>query len=122
MNEILFVVGTRPELIKIRSVLLEVMRRELKYTLIHTGQHYDYNMSNIFFKELGLPLPDKFLEISSGTQAEQTAEGLIKLEKILLQNKPSLVVVLGDTNTTLIGALSAVKVGIPVAHIEAGVR
>lgn len=117
-----FVVGTRPEFIKIRSVLLEVIRRRLPYVLAHSGQHYDYNMSAVFFKELGLPKPDVFLEVGSDTQAGQTAEGLRRFEKILLKKNPAAVVVQGDTNTTLVGALAAIKLGIPVAHVEAGVR
>ncbi len=122
MKDILFVVGTRPELIKIRSVLLEIVRRGWAYRLIHSGQHYDYNMSEIFFEELGLPYPHEFLEIKSRQQGSQTAEGLRKFEALLIDKPPNLVVVHGDTNTTLFGALAAIKQGIPVAHLEAGVR
>ena len=122
MIEILFVVGTRPELIKINSVLLDIIRRGWAYRLIHSGQHYDYNMSEIFFKELGLPRPHEFLEVKSGHQGVQTAEGLRKLEALLIERPPSLVIVVGDTNTTVFGALAAIKQGIPVAHVEAGVR
>lgn len=121
-RDFLFVVGTRPEFIKIRSVLLEVIRQKLPYRLIHTGQHYDYNMSEIFFKELGLPKPDTFLEIGSAHPGSQTGEGLRKLEELVIARRPKAVVVQGDTNTTLFGALAAIKWGIPVAHVEAGVR
>ncbi|OGH56154.1 MAG: UDP-N-acetylglucosamine 2-epimerase [Candidatus Lindowbacteria bacterium RIFCSPLOWO2_12_FULL_62_27] len=118
----LFVVGTRPEFIKIRSVLLEIIRRKHRYRLIHSGQHYDYNMSAIFFKELGLPEPDAFLEVGSDGPGGQTGEGLRKTEAVIAEHRPAAVVVQGDTNTTLFGALAAIKCGVPVAHIEAGVR
>lgn len=121
-SDFLFVVGTRPEFIKIRSVLLEFIRQKIPYRLIHSGQHYDYNMSEIFFKELGLPKPDIFLEVGSANQGGQTGEGLRKLEAILIARRPAAVIVQGDTNSTLFGALAAIKLGIPVAHIEAGVR
>ena len=94
----------------------------IEYTFIHTGQHYDYQMSQVFFDELELPKPDVYLGIGSGTHAEQTGNILIAIEPILLEKKPDLVIVVGDVNSTLAAALAAVKVHIPVAHVEAGLR
>jgi len=94
----------------------------IKPVLIHTGQHYDYEMSQIFFQELELPKPDLYLGIGSGTHAEQTGRIMIELEKALFLEKPDLVIVVGDVNSTLAAALAAVKLRIPVAHVEAGLR
>ena len=90
--------------------------------LVHTGQHYDAGMSDVFLAELGMPAPDVFLGVGSGTHAEQTAKALIGVERVLLERRPDLVLVPGDVNSTLAAALAAVKLGIPVAHLEAGLR
>lgn len=116
------IVGTRPEIIKMAPVIFELRKRELPFRLIHTGQHYDRSLSEIFFEELGLPHPDSFLSVGSGSQAEQTAKAMVSIEKELLATKPRAVMVEGDTNTVLAGALAATKSGFPVAHIEAGLR
>jgi UDP-N-acetylglucosamine 2-epimerase (non-hydrolysing) len=117
-----FIVGTRPEIIKLTSVILACPAKGMEAQLIHTGQHYDYQMSAVFFKELALPNPDLFLEVGSGSHGMQTGDALQRVERALLVQPPAVVVVVGDTNSTVAGALAAVKCGIPVAHVEAGVR
>lgn len=104
--------------------LIEVMSRypEMQQTLLHTGQHYDAQMSRVFFEDLGLPRPDIHLGVGSGSHAEQTARVMVDFEKVLLDSKPDLVVVVGDVNSTLACAITAAKLWIPVAHIEAGLR
>ncbi len=94
----------------------------LEQALVHTGQHYDEKMSSVFFEDLGLPQPDASLGVGSGTQAEQTARALVALEKVLLERRPALVSVVGDVNSTLAAALCASKLGVPLAHVEAGLR
>lgn len=116
------VVGARPNFIKIAPLIAEMQRRGLSYRLIHTGQHYDCAMNDVFFEELEIPSPDVNLEIGSASQARQTGEALIKLEQELLDHRPDLVIVVGDVNSTLAGALAAAKLSIPVAHVEAGYR
>lgn len=118
---IISVVGARPQFIKCKPVSLEI-RRFFNEILIHTGQHYDHSMSNLFFKDLRIPLPDYNLNVGSSSHANQTAKILIGLEKILIEKKPDCVLVYGDTNSTIAGALAAVKLNIPVAHIESGLR
>ncbi len=117
-----FVFGTRPEIIKLSPVVMAFIEAGVKPLLIHTGQHYDYEMSRIFLEELELPEIDYHLEVGSGTQAEQTGKAMIEIERVLVNEKPDVTLVQGDTNTVLAGALASVKLKIPVAHVEAGLR
>lgn len=122
------IVGARPQFIKVSPIVRETQEQnisnhlKLTHLLIHTGQHYDYEMNKIFFEELGIPEPDYNLEVGSGPHGMQTAEMLKRVEKVLLKEKPTWVLVYGDTNSTLAGALAAAKLHIPIAHIEAGLR
>jgi UDP-N-acetylglucosamine 2-epimerase len=118
---IVSVVGTRPQLIK-AAALLPALRREHDEVFVDTGQHYDEAMAGAFFEELGLPRPEHALGIGGGTATEQTARMLPAIESILLEERPDAVLVYGDTNSTLAGALAAAKLDLPVAHVEAGLR
>ena len=122
-NKVLCVVGARPNFIKIAPLLEEFKKYpKFKPILVHTGQHYDYEMSEVFFKDLNIPKPNYNLGIGSGSQAEQTGKVMMEFEKVCLKENPNLVIVVGDVNSTLAAALVAVKLNIPVAHIEAGLR
>jgi len=116
------IIGTRPEIIKMSPMIRECERRGLNYFILHTGQHYSYNMDEVFFKQLELPAPKYNLNIGSGSHAQETGKMLIGIEKILLREKPDIVLVEGDTNTVLAGALAASKLHVEVGHVEAGLR
>jgi UDP-N-acetylglucosamine 2-epimerase (non-hydrolysing) len=123
-KKIIHVVGARPNFMKIAPIL-----RQMKYypdqfenIRVHTGQHYDDKMSRVFFEELELPRPDRYLGVGSGSHAEQTARVMVEFEKVLIEMEPDLVVVVGDVNSTVACSLTSVKRGIPVAHVEAGLR
>ena len=118
------VLGTRPEIIKMSPVIRELEKNNLPYIIIHTGQHYSYNMDRVFFEELELPEPDYKLDVGEKyhTHGSQTGEMIKELEKILMKESPDIVLVEGDTNTVLAGGLASVKLHIPVGHVEAGLR
>lgn len=123
MKKILSVVGARPNFMKIAPIARAIKNfPNLSHYIVHTGQHYDAKMSDAFFEDLEIPNPDFFLGVGSGSHAEQTANIMLKFEKILIDLKPDLVLVVGDVNSTLACSITAVKMGIKVAHIESGLR
>ncbi len=119
---VLSVIGARPQFIKAALLSAELGRRGVEEILVHTGQHYDYSMSKIFFEELHIPQPAHFLEVGSASHGSQTGEMMKRLEPIVMQAEADWVLVYGDTNSTLAGAMVAAKLNIPVAHVEAGLR
>lgn len=116
------IIGTRPEIIKMSPIIREILRCGIDFFILHTGQHYSQNLDDVFIKELELPIPKYNLGVGSGTHAEETAKILTGTDKVLLKEKPDMVLVEGDTNSVLAGALAAAKLGIKVGHVEAGLR
>src|ERR1700709_281601 len=121
MSRILTIVGARPQFIKAAAVS-RVLRRQHTETLVHTGQHYDDNMSGVFFRGLGIPEPDYHLGIGSGSHGHQAGRVIQAIEALMLGDRPGWLLVYGDTNSTLAGALAAARLNVPVAHVEAGLR
>ncbi len=121
--KICIIAGARPNFMKIAPVIREIKKNKtLQYILVHTGQHYDYKMSDAFFKDLEIPMPDYFLNAGSGSHAKQTAAIMISFEDVCLKERPDLLMVVGDVNSTLATSIVAKKLGIKVAHVEAGLR
>ncbi len=122
LMKICIILGTRPEIIKCSPIIRECKQRFLDYFILHTGQHYSYNMDRVFFEQLQLPEAKFNLDVGSGSHAEQTGKMFLGIEKVMQQEDPDVVVIQGDTNTVLAGAIVAAKMGIKVAHVEAGLR
>jgi UDP-N-acetylglucosamine 2-epimerase (non-hydrolysing) len=123
-DSVVYVVGARPNFVKMAPVVTEMRRRapSLRHVLVHTGQHYDPEMSDVLFDDVGLSRPDHLLDVGSGSHGAQTARALERVEQVLLEESPRLVVVAGDVNSTLAAAVAAAKLRIPIAHLEAGLR
>lgn len=121
MYRVVSVVGARPNFVKLAG-LEPVLRSKFEHLIIHTGQHYDYELSKVFFDQLDIPEPHSYLGVGSGTHGYQVGEGIKRIEEALLNFKPDIVLVYGDTNSTLAGALAAAKAGFKVGHVEAGLR
>jgi UDP-N-acetylglucosamine 2-epimerase (non-hydrolysing) len=122
--KIINIVGARPNFMKMAPIIeaLNKYPEQCEHLLVHTGQHYDEKMSKAFFVDLGMPKPDIDLEVGSGSHAEQTAKIMVAFEKVCLEHKPDLVIVVGDVNSTMACTITAKKLGIKVAHVEAGLR
>ena len=120
--KIAIILGTRPEIIKMAPIIDELRQKKIKHFIIHSGQHYSYNLDRVFFEQLSLPKPDYKLEVGSTSPGKQTALIISRAEKILEKNRPDIVLVQGDTNTVLGGAIAARKLDIPVGHVESGLR
>ncbi|MCK5699282.1 MAG: UDP-N-acetylglucosamine 2-epimerase (non-hydrolyzing), partial [Candidatus Aenigmarchaeota archaeon] len=120
--KIAIVLGTRPEIIKMSPIIRECEQKNLDYFILHTGQHYSYEMDRVFFEQLELPEAKYNLDIGSASHGEQTGRMLIEIEKVFIKEKPDAVLVQGDTNTVMAGALAASKLHIKVGHVEAGLR
>ncbi|GEN05359.1 UDP-N-acetylglucosamine 2-epimerase (non-hydrolysing) [Myxococcus fulvus] len=123
MKKVIHIVGARPNFMKVAPIHRAIAaRNQLQQVLVHTGQHYDVKMSDVFFSDLGLPAPEVHLGIGSGSHAQQTAKTMVELERVFLEHKPDLVSVVGDVNSTVAAALVSSKLGIALAHVEAGLR
>jgi len=120
--KVCIVLGTRPEIIKMAPIIRECEKRGTNYFIVHTGQHYDYNMDKVFFEDLKLPNPKYNLDVGSGFYGEQLNKMITKLKEVFNKEKPDVILVLGDTSTTLAGALAAHKLGIKLGHVESGLR
>lgn len=119
---IMHIVGNRPQFIKLAPISREIRKKGYREIIIHTGQHFDENMSDVFFRELDIPEPDENLHVSGGSHCEMTARIMLVLEKVIIKHHPRVVLVYGDTNSTLAAALVVRKLNIPIVHIEAGIR
>jgi len=122
MMKIAIILGTRPEIIKMSPVIRELVKKQADFFILHTGQHYSYNLDKIFFEQLELPQPRYNLDVGSGSHAEETGKMLVGIEEVLLGEKTDIILVEGDTNSVLAGALAAAKLSIKVGHVEAGLR
>ena len=123
--KIVTVIGARPQIIKAAALsraIKEHFKHEVQEVIVHTGQHYDDNMSQVFFDELGIPTPNYNIGVGSDSHGAQTAKMIIGIEEILLKEEPDCIVLYGDTNSTLAGAIAASKIHVPIVHIEAGLR
>src|SRR6266581_4619982 len=124
MRKVINVVGARPNFMKMAPIIeaMNAHPEQIRHVLVHTGQHYDERMSKSFFADLGMPKPDIDLEVGSGSHAEQTARIMVEFERVCLRESPELVIVVGDVNSSMACAITAKKLGIAVAHVEAGLR
>jgi UDP-N-acetylglucosamine 2-epimerase len=121
MYKVVTVVGARPQFVK-AAVVSRALKSRCEEVLVHTGQHYDHGLSGVFFEQLGMPQPTHNLAVGSGSHAQQTADALVRIEEVLRDERPDLLLIYGDTNSTLAAALAAVKLCLPIAHVEAGPR